>query len=204
MLIAFRKAGLDRPCTMSAGVPLGAPTPRVEEEITVAKPSSLVVGHLGQELRALGVGDAPARGTSPDCDALEDAADIVEGHVDMAAQHAGELLRAAVEMDDAELALGRFLQHQDGEMVVAQDAGGAGAELAGVLLGRVDQVGQRLVGPSPLTQIRPGSSTWFTIGMKLSMVKAALRSGSRVMVFTRRQVEEAQRVAVGPGARRFR
>ena len=40
----------------------------------------------------------------------------------------------------------RFLRHQDGEMIVREDAGGGGADGAGRFLGGIDQVLHRLVG----------------------------------------------------------
>ena len=59
------------------------------------------------ERRALGIGDGKPADLARQ-NALEDAADIVEGAIDMSSHDAGELLRPAVEMDDA--ALEAFLE----------------------------------------------------------------------------------------------
>ena len=70
--------------------------------------------------------------------------------------------------------------------------------LLGVFLAASTRSLSVLYGLSALTQMTPGSSTWLMIGMKASALNIALRSGSRITVFSRGQVDEADVVAVRP------
>ena len=108
--------------------------------------------HVGQELGAHVVHHGQ-RAHLARLHARDDAADVVEGDVDVAGHDLLELRRAAVEVHDAEDGARRgLLGHQDRQVIVGQDAGGGGADRAGRLLGGVDQVLHRLVGavrPAP-------------------------------------------------------
>jgi hypothetical protein len=101
------------------------------------------------------------------------------------------------------LALGCLLYHQDGEVVVAQDAGGAGADLAGRLLRRVDEIGQRLIGAVALDPDQAGIEHLVHDGNEAVDVERSLALGIEGDGVEAGQVEEAQRVAVGPGAGDF-
>ena len=62
------------------------------------------------------------------------------------------MLRPSVEVDDAELDPGGLLHHENGQMIVAEDTGGADPNLPRALPGVLDEILESLIGafrPNP-------------------------------------------------------
>jgi hypothetical protein len=101
-------------------------------------------GDIGHKLRSLGVHHHQDTERIP-LHLAGNVADVAEGHVHLPPQYRGEDLGAPIKMNDPKIHLGRFFQHQDGQVVIAEYPRCGGPDFAGALAGVFQQVFQGLV-----------------------------------------------------------